>query len=121
MSTSVPTIGRKESATPILELLRTACERLAALSRRTLWRKPARQLQLRETLSLGNRGFVAVVRFREQQFLVGGTTNSIVLLAELTEPSHPVVRTVSSERRGEEPVDVHRPNDDLFESDLRKS
>ena len=42
-----------------------------------------KRLQLCETLSLGERRFVAVVRYREQQFLLGGTGQSIALLAHL--------------------------------------
>ena len=44
-------------------------------------RRPARQLRLCETLSLGERRFVAVVQFEQQRFLLGGTGNSIALLA----------------------------------------
>ncbi len=72
-------------ASPILELLRSGFERLGKLSSRHFWRKDARRLRLCETLSLGNRGFVAVVGYQNQQFLVGGTSNSIVLLAQLSE------------------------------------
>lgn len=43
-----------------------------------------RQLHLCETLSLGPHGFLAVVRFEEQRFLVGGTNQSLALLAELS-------------------------------------
>jgi Flagellar biosynthesis protein, FliO len=51
---------------------------LAAMPRRA-----EKRLKLCETLSLGERRFVAVVRYREQQFLVGGTGQSIALLAHL--------------------------------------
>ena len=55
-------------------------------------RKP-RRLRVCETLSLGERRFVAVIEFDRQEFLVGGTGTSLELLARLeggtivTEPS----------------------------------
>jgi flagellar biogenesis protein FliO len=70
----------------ILELLRAGIARLGNLSRLRLWRRRPRRLQLCETLSLGSRGYLAVVRYREQQFLVGGTNTSISLLAPLLTP-----------------------------------
>src|SRR5581483_10243998 len=48
-----------------------------------LERRPARRLRLCETVSLGEKRFVAVLRFERHQFLVGGTANSIALLARL--------------------------------------
>ena len=59
---------------------------VADFFRRCLTAFPARRekrLKLCETLSLGERRFVAVVRYREQQFLVGGTGQTIALLANL--------------------------------------
>lgn len=57
---------------------------------RTVWqrilgsaRRPARRLRLAETLSLGERRFVAVVEFERARFLVGGTSASLVLLTRL--------------------------------------
>ena len=46
-------------------------------------RRPARRLQLSESLSLGERRFVAVLEFEQSRFLVGGTSASLVLLARL--------------------------------------
>jgi len=60
---------------------------LNTLSRRLLPVREPRRLRLCETLSLGNRGYVAVVRYHEQQFLVGGTSSSIALLARLEKPA----------------------------------
>ena len=45
-------------------------------------RKP-RRLRVCETLSLGERRFLAVVIFDGQEFLVGGTGNSLELLARM--------------------------------------
>ncbi len=61
-----------------IELLRRAWTRLLATSRR-----PAKRLRLGESLSLGDRRFVAVVEFEEERFLVGGTSASLVLLSRL--------------------------------------
>ncbi len=60
-------------------------ERLGGFLRRLFAGREPRRLRLCETLSLGNRGYVAVVRYRQQQFLVGGTSNSVALLARLEE------------------------------------
>jgi flagellar biogenesis protein FliO len=48
-----------------------------------IWRRNARRLRVSETISMGNRGYLAVIQFEQQRFLVGGTTNSIALLAQL--------------------------------------
>jgi flagellar biogenesis protein FliO len=66
--------------------VRSLFERLASISRRMVCAREPKRLRLCETLSLGNRGYVAVVRYRHQQFLVGGTGSSIALLAELSGP-----------------------------------
>jgi flagellar biogenesis protein FliO len=71
----------------ILDLLRTGIVRLAKLIPGPLWRRRPRRLRLCETLSLGNRGYLAVVRYRKQRFLVGGTNSSISLLAQLQAPA----------------------------------
>jgi len=47
------------------------------------------RLRLSETLSLGEKRFLAVVQFQQQEFLVGGTGNSIALLARLDTPVAP--------------------------------
>jgi flagellar biogenesis protein FliO len=46
-------------------------------------RREAKRLRLTETLSLGERRFVAVVEFERKRYLLGGTAASVVLLAEL--------------------------------------
>jgi len=71
--------------TTITELLRSTLARLGGFARTRVWKRPVRRLELRETLSLGNRGFLAVVRFERQQFLVGGTNSSLAMLAQLPE------------------------------------
>jgi len=61
--------------------------------RRAVKSRKARRLRVCETLSLGDRRFVAVIEFDHQEFLVGGSGNSLELLARLhegkvlTEPS----------------------------------
>ena len=53
---------------------------------RCLKQRPPRRLRLSETLSLGDKRFLAVVQFQHQEFLVGATGNSIALLARLDTP-----------------------------------
>jgi len=56
-----------------------------------LWQRwqarPPRRLQLCESLPLGEKRFLAVVRVDAQRFLIGGTGNSIALLATLSGPA----------------------------------
>ncbi len=47
--------------------------------------RPPRRLRLCESLGLGERRFVAVIEFERRRFLVGGTAQSLVLLARLDE------------------------------------
>ena len=83
MPVASPSVG----AVSILDLLRSGVERLGALSRLRFGRKKTRRLRVCDSLSLGNRGFVAVVEYRGQEFLVGGTSTSIALLAEIPLPN----------------------------------
>lgn len=53
------------------------------LHRLQLRTRPEKLLRLTETLSLGERRFLAVVEFQQQKFLIGGTASSVCLLAEL--------------------------------------
>jgi flagellar biogenesis protein FliO len=64
-----------------------------ALAAKTVWQRvrravttrKARRLRVCETLSLGERRFLAVIEFDHQEFLVGGSGNSLELLARLHE------------------------------------
>jgi len=67
------------SAWPNLRQLLDACWRRM----HCLGHRPARRLRLCESLPLGERRFVAVVEFEQFRFLVGGTSASLVLLAQL--------------------------------------
>ena len=75
--------------------------KLAGFSRGTFLRREPRRLRLCETLSLGNRGYLAVVRFEEQQFLVGGTNTSMALLAELSSARPAAAQDVERDFRRE--------------------
>jgi flagellar biogenesis protein FliO len=46
-------------------------------------RERVRRLRVNESVSLGEKRFVAVIQFEQQRFLVGGTGTSLSLLAEL--------------------------------------
>ena len=50
---------------------------------RAVMPRKARRLRVCETLSLGERRFLAVIEFDRQEFLVGGSGNSLALLARL--------------------------------------
>ena len=59
--------------------------RLSLLWRQAGARSKCRRLRLCESLSLGEKRFVAVVQFETQQFLIGGGPGSVSLLARLGE------------------------------------
>jgi flagellar biogenesis protein FliO len=71
-------------ATSVVDFMRDGFARFRLFAWLRAWKRPERQLRVRETLSLGNRGVIAVVAYREQQFLVGCTSTSIALLAKLS-------------------------------------
>src|SRR5262245_3478498 len=52
--------------------------------RQKMHARPEKLLRLSETLSLGERRFLAVVEFQKQKFLIGGTASSVCLLADLS-------------------------------------
>ena len=58
--------------------MRVWWERVAHLRKHT-----PRRLRLLESLSLGERRFVALIELEQSRFLVGGTASSLVLLAAL--------------------------------------
>ena len=63
-------------------IMQTLWEHFGRISRR----RP-RGLRLCESLPLGDRRFVAVVEYENSRFLLGGTSASLVLLAQLPERS----------------------------------
>ena len=62
-----------------------ALKNLLQWSRRAVKVRKPRRLRVCETLSLGERRFLAVIEFDRQEFLVGGTGSSLELLAKLHE------------------------------------
>jgi len=63
----------------LARVLAAIVRQLQALARR----RDEKVMRLCETLSLGERRFLAVVVVEEQRYLVGGAGNSISLLAQL--------------------------------------
>ncbi len=61
----------------------TAVKNLWRWSRRAVEIRKPRRLRVCETLSLGDRRFLAVIEFDRQEFLVGGTGSSLELMARL--------------------------------------
>jgi flagellar biogenesis protein FliO len=76
--------GNLETAVGRIITALTACA--ARLQQGFKRRRSERRLRLSETLSLGEKRFLAVVQFQHQEFLVGGTGSSIALLAKLDAP-----------------------------------
>ena len=67
-----------EAATKIVNLFKAG---LGILGSCYSQRQAKRKLHLRETLSLGDKRFLAVVEYRHQEILLGGTASSITVLA----------------------------------------
>jgi hypothetical protein len=79
------TPGRKLAPTQtLLNALFRFCNRIWKVAKT---RGAARQhLRVCETVSLGEKRFVAVVQVDRERFLVGGAANCIAMLARLAEP-----------------------------------
>jgi len=74
-----------QSGTATRSWLAILGEKLARLWSRANGRSRYRRLRLCESLALGEKRFVAVIEFEGQQFLIGGGTQSVSLLARLRE------------------------------------
>jgi len=75
-------------------LASTALARISALLSARLgaiWRsqKKRKTLSIRETASLGERRFVAVIQFERQRFLIGASPSSVNLLTQLPDDEAP--------------------------------
>lgn len=66
---------------PVMQFVRGAFYKIA---RPSTWKRQ-RELRVCETISLGNRNFLAVVGYQDQRFLIAGTPGAISLLADVTE------------------------------------
>ena len=95
MTVSRTAIARNATSLNRLALrLRAAMSSLARAGRRWSNRRRENKMRLCETLSLGDKRFLAVVLVEQQKFLVGGAGNSVALLAELhgrTKQGRPVL------------------------------
>jgi len=67
---------------PLIEGIRTAFTYVLSLGRKVSVKR-RRNIHLCESLSLGDKRFLAVVLVEQQKFLVGGAGNSVALLAKL--------------------------------------
>ncbi len=61
--------------------------RLAAQARKIQVRQNKKRLRVCETVPLGDKRFVAVIQVDDQQFLLGGSSTSVSLLAQLEKPA----------------------------------
>ncbi|MGA8298060.1 MAG: flagellar biosynthetic protein FliO [Terriglobales bacterium] len=67
--------------------VRQFLSRLAAQARKIQVRQNKKRLRVCETVALGDKRFVAVIQVDDQQFLLGGSSNSVSLLAQLEKPA----------------------------------
>jgi len=83
--TGIPSrLSRESASNSLLGTLSSVWQSLRRLKQRR-----TRALRLCESLSLGDRRFVAVVEYANSRFLLGGTSASLVLLAQLPDRSTP--------------------------------
>jgi flagellar biogenesis protein FliO len=86
-----PKIAAKAAVPPkpksLLEVLRVALTHFLSLGGKISVQRRKNDLRLCETLSLGDKRFLAVVLVDQQKFLVGGAGNSVALLAKLPSPT----------------------------------
>lgn len=67
----------------LIDALRSVLNCFLSLGRRISAQRHKNSIHLCETLSLGDKRFLAVVLVEQQKFLVGGAGNSVALLAKL--------------------------------------
>ena len=84
---------------PVKKAMTYPWSRLLKLQQRAASRQRGRKLRLRETLPLGEKRFLAVVQFEQEQFLVGGTGQSISLLARLNSGNSLMIPACSGKER----------------------
>ena len=60
---------------------------IESLARKIQVRQKKKRLRICESVPLGDKRFVAVIQVDNQQFLLGGSANSISLLAQLEKPA----------------------------------
>jgi flagellar biogenesis protein FliO len=77
----IQTLSR--NANCLLNVLRKAWARVGLVR----VRQNRRRLRVCETVPLGEKRFVAVIQVDDKQFLVGGASNSVSLLAQLDKPA----------------------------------
>jgi flagellar biogenesis protein FliO len=77
----IQTLSR--GANCLLNVLRKAWARVGLVR----VRQNRRRLRVCETVPLGEKRFVAVIQVDDKQFLVGGASNSVSLLAQLDKPA----------------------------------
>lgn len=68
-------------------VLRGLTQQAAHLATQVKVRRANKRLHVRETVSLGDKRFVAIVQVDGQEFLLGGSQNSVGMLAQLSPDS----------------------------------
>ena len=81
------------------KILTSLAQGLRSVPRGMVGRRREKRLRLRETLSLGEKRFLAVVEFDQEEFLVGGTGSSLALLTRVQSGTRPVGLSSGCETR----------------------
>ncbi len=77
------------STNSLLQRTPALLARLRSLWSRVSIRRRERSLRISETVSLGDKRFVAILEFERQRFLIGVTSQSVSLLQGLGTPQLP--------------------------------
>lgn len=86
LQTRPPSLAPRSLLVTLARLLRGLGRRILAPLRTG---NAERELRLRESVSLGDKRFVAVIEVGPQRFLIGGTAQSLTLLGKLRRPPQP--------------------------------
>lgn len=77
------TIGTRRPPRAVADVLVAACRWIHARTRAVVAGRASRRLNVTETVSLGEKRFVSILCVDGEQFLLGGSSSNVVLLAKL--------------------------------------
>lgn len=80
-------VRRRKKPVPHVPAVKPWWKHLLAWLRKQKLSRPARQLRVCETVSLGEKRFAAVLEYGGQRFLLCGAAQSVQLLTELRTPA----------------------------------
>jgi flagellar biogenesis protein FliO len=95
------------STNSLLQRTPALLARLRALWSHVTIRRRDRSLRIAETVSLGDKRFVAILEFEHQRFLIGITSQSVSLLQALAAPQLPPTLPAAPANRKENAREIN--------------